>query len=1218
MHAEASATADSTARPPEPSPLFVVGIGTSAGGLSALPLLLRSMPPRPGFACVIVMHLSPDHKSELAGLLQQYTPMPVTQVTSTTALEANHVYVIPPNANLDAVDTHLRLSNLERLRAERAPIDHFMRTLAAARDGTAIGVVLTGAGADGSIGLKYISQCGGLTIVQDPREADFDSMPRSAIATGAVDMVLPLRRMSQEIIRFCEIRPQLPVPDDRDRIAQRDDALLRQVLADVERKTRQNFGVYRRASLLKCLRRRMRLQHVTRVEDYIHLLKANKQEAAALADDLLLVPTEFFGDESASRELESIIIPRLLERSADCGRRATRIWSIGCSTGEEAYSAAMLFTEAAESAGRPVNLQIFASDGSAKSLGAAREGVYPREIGATVSSERLERFFTSAGDRFHIKREIRERVLFAAHNLFRDPPFAHLDLIVCRHLLSKLQPEIRRGVLALFHYALQPEGLLLLGDHDEQSIPGFAADSSSRGGLFRKIPGSEVQRDAPPEMQPFASPMPRGATAAGDHHREIGNLYQAALEVYAPPSVLIDAQNEVVHFSNNVARYLRVPGGEPTRDIIRLVPEPARASLVAGLQAMRNGTGSRQSDATMLFTEDGLKRVCLRIERVAATELMLVVFDDRNQPPAAGELRSDAGQIISSLQSEIQSLNLRLQELDRRQLAADLDGTSSLLQEATDELRCVLDQLAASNEELQAVNEELTAVDEENRRRVFELTRISTDLQHLLASTGVATLFLDRELNIVRFTPLLGELFGLRYSDVGRRVSDLTRLANHQDLETDSRQVLSDLKPFDREVMHTDGNWYLSRFLPYRTEAGRVEGVVITLINITARKRAELALQTSNRNKDEFLAVLAHELRNPLAPITSGVEVLKAAPGNRNLVEQMAATMGRQTQQLVRLVDDLLEVSRISGGKLQLRTSIIDLRDVIRDAVAGAAASVKHAGHTLTVDIPDEPLRIVGDATRLVQVASNLINNAVRYTPSPGRIEVRAARQGGEAVLDVADSGVGVPQDLLENIFDMFFQGHPGEGGAAAGLGIGLTLARKLIDLYGGRIAVSSAGQQQGSTFEIHLPLARQIPAPQPAAASESQSPVPAAEQHRILIVDDNTDAAETLRTLLTSLGAKQVHTVASGIQALEAAPELNPDLVLLDLMMPGLDGYEVARRIRAQPWGKDLLLIALSGWGHEEHRRKTREAGFDRHITKPADLATLRALLRTPAATRH
>lgn len=820
MHAEASATAESTARPPEPSQLFVVGIGASAGGMPAMQVLLRSMPSKPGFACVIVMHLSPDHKSHLAELLQQYTPMPVTQVNSTTVLEANHVYVIPPNANLDAVDTHLRLSDLEVLRQERAPIDHFLRTLASARDGAAIGVVLTGAGADGSIGLKYISQCGGLTVVQDPREAEFDTMPRRAIATGAVDMVLPLRRISEEIIRFCEIRPQLPVPDDRDRIAEREDALLRQVLADVECKTHQNFGVYRRASLLKCLRRRMRLQHVTRVEEYIHLLEANKQEAAALADDLLLVPTEFFGDESASQELEAIIVPRLLERSAD-STRAIRVWSIGCSTGEEAYSAAILFTEAAERAGHPIKLQIFASDGSAKSLGAAREGVYPREIGATVSPERLERFFMLAGDRFHIKREIRERVLFATHNLFRDPPFAHLDLIVCRHLIPKLQPEIRRGVLALFHQALQPEGLLLLGDHGEQSIPGFAAESSSRGGLFRRIPGSEVQRDAPPEIQPFAPPMPRGRTAAGGHHREMGNLYQAALEVYAPPSVLIDAQNEVVHFSNNVARYLRVPGGEPTRDITRLVAEPARASLVAGLQAMRNGTGSWQSDATMLFTEDGPKRVCLRIERVAATALVLVVFDDRNQPPAAGELRSDAGQIISTLQSEIQSLNLRLQEL----------------------------------------------------------TRISTDLQLLLASTGVAALFLDRELNIVRFTPSLGELFGLRYSDVGRSVSDLTRLANHQDLEADSRRVLSDLEPLDREVMHTDGNWYLSRFLPYRTEAGRVEGVVITLINITARKRAELALQTSNRNEDEFLAVLAHELRNPFRPDYLGRGSVEGGPG---------------------------------------------------------------------------------------------------------------------------------------------------------------------------------------------------------------------------------------------------------------------------------------------------------------------------------------------------
>ncbi|MBS0418613.1 MAG: response regulator [Proteobacteria bacterium] len=1195
--------------------MYIVGIGASAGGLSALQVLLSSMPPQPGFACVIVMHLSPDHESHLAEFLQPSTPMPVTQVNATIALEANHVYVIPPNANLNSIDTHLRLSELEERRLERAPIDHFLRTLASTHDGTAIVIILTGAGADGSIGVRYISQCGGLAIAQDPQEAEFDSMPRSAIATGAIDIVLPLRRMAGEILRFCNTRPQLPVPDGEGRIQDSEEALLKRVTTDLEQTTHQNFDVYRRPRLLKRLRRRMQLQHVTRVKDYLDILGSKKQEAEALAEDLLLAPTEFFGDPGAFRELEKKIIPELLERKSGTDGRL-RVWTIGCSTGEEAYSLAILCTEAAEEHGRPVRLQIFATDNSARSLAAARDGVYPREIGAAVSAKRLERFFTAERGSFRVKRPIRDVVLFAAHSLFRDPPFARIDLIVCRNLMNELQPEVRRAVLALFHYALEPQGLLVLGDQDAQQADGFEPLQADSGTLLRKIPGPRHHHDAPALVQPFAAErtQPQRPSSAGDINIRINGHYQSALESYAPPSVLINAANEVVHFAMTASRYLRIPGGALTDDLTRLVPEPARSALLEGLRVLRNGAKNWRSEPLSLAAEDGLRRICLRLERVAATELILVVFDDRDQGTSRPELHAEAAQIIVDLEAQIRSLNSRLQELTRRPVTEDLNTVRGMLDEATAELHLVLGELAASKEELQAVNEELVALDDENRRRLAELTQISTDLQHLLASTGVATLFLDRNLNIVRFTPLFGDLFGLRATDIGRRVSDLTRLAQYQGLEDDAVRVLGSLQPVEQEIMRSDGRWYLSRMLPYRTAAGLVQGLVLTFMDITDRKRAELALQAANRGKDEFLAVLGHELRNPLAPISSGVEVLKAAPGDRDIVKKMAATMGRQTQQLVRLVDDLLEVSRISGGKLQIRTAPLDLREVIQDAIAAARSAIERAGHSLEVALPAEPIRIMGDAARLVQVVSNLLNNAVRYTPSPGTIAVRATCQQNLALLEVEDTGVGVPQDLLENIFEMFFQGANTQAEGGAGLGIGLTLAKTLVELHGGQITARSGGAHQGSTFEIRLPLARDVELP---CAVQPEQPIGNGE-HRILIVDDNTDAAETLRALLKSLGENQVFTVSSGEQALESASELHPDIVLLDLMMPGIDGYEVARRMRRQPWGKDLMIVALSGWGQDEHRRRTREAGFDRHVTKPADLVALRSVLHASTPIHH
>jgi two-component system, chemotaxis family, CheB/CheR fusion protein len=1143
--------------------LYVVGIGASSGGLPALQALLGSVPPNPDFACVIVVHLSPEHESRLPGLLQAHTGMPVQQVTSTVPLERNRVYVIPPNANLDTIDTHLRLTQPEERRRERAPIDHFLSTLAATHGGTAIGVVLTGAGTDGSIGLRRIKECGGLTIAQDPHEAEFESMPRSAIATGMVDLVLPLSRMSEEILRFCVTRPLLPVPGEHDEVDAFSAAVLEEIQNELRKKTELDLSVYKRETLLKRLDRRMRLCHVTTLAAYLEILSHQRREAEALTKDLLLTPTEFFKDTELFLDIEQRIIPRIFDRKS-LGDRV-RIWSIGCGTGEEAYSLAMLLVEESERRRCGVHLQVFASDAAERIVAMAREGIYPREIATSMPSPRLQRFFTQETGFFRVKREIRDLVLFASHSLFKDPPFGHIDLIVCRNLLSDLQPEVRQGVLNLFHYALEPDGLLLVGQHDEVDTPQLFEADGGPTRLFRRTAAPRHRPALPISMQPFGPGGIRG-TAEPVAHSEVATIYRSAIEPYLPPSVLIDGENDVVHFSASAARYVHIPGSELTHDLSQLVREPIRSQLVDGLRSLREGSKSWSSDPSYLPTEHGLRRVILRLELLASAGVTLVVFDDSSP--------------ITS------------------------QDTS-----AADSANTVLEELATSKEELEAVNQELLALDEENRKRVRELTQISTDLQHLLAATGIATLLLDRELRIVRFTPLLGELFALRLSDVGRPISELARLAHFGGFAQEARRVLEQVQPVDRELLGPDGHWYLNRLLPYRTDAARVAGVVLTLIEITERKRAEQALQEASRQKDEFLAVLAHELRNPLAPISSGIEVLKAAPGDRSIVERISATMGRQAKQLVRLVDDLLEVSRISGGKLRLRTSVMDLNEVVQDAIASTKPSLESAGHTLQIHSSAEPLPVEGDGARLTQVICNLLNNAVRYTPSPGVISITAARDGANAVLTVKDNGVGITSETLKHVFEMFYQGRNARSGPGAGLGIGLTLAKTLVEMHRGSISVHSAGENEGSEFSVRLPLAKRSAAGDPLVANRADPTFNS--DHRILIVDDNTDAAETLCMLMKSLGEREVHTASNGPQALEAATQLHPDIVLLDLMMPEMDGYEIARRMRSEPWGKDLLLVAVSGWGHEEHRRRSKEAGFDRHMTKPADVMALRAVLQ-------
>jgi signal transduction histidine kinase/CheY-like chemotaxis protein len=426
-------------------------------------------------------------------------------------------------------------------------------------------------------------------------------------------------------------------------------------------------------------------------------------------------------------------------------------------------------------------------------------------------------------------------------------------------------------------------------------------------------------------------------------------------------------------------------------------------------------------------------------------------------------------------------------------------------------------------------------------------------------------------------------------------------------LITDVQSVLDEVIELEREVQSADGRWFLVRVHPYRTALRGVEGAALLFSDITERKRAELSLQDSDRRKEEFLAVLAHELRNPLAPITAGLEVLKKLPQDPALHERVVATMARQSRQLVRLVDDLLEVGRINEGKVTLRMQPVSIADVARDALATVRPHAEHLEQELTVDLPDEePLYVEGDAVRLTQVIGNLLHNSSRYTPPHGKIALRARRDGEKVEITVEDNGRGMSPEALQNAFEMFYQARDSQA-SGAGLGIGLTLARRLVELHCGTIAAESPGERLGSKFIVRLPLTHR----RDAQPDETTSAVPTTrERHRILIVDDNNDAAETLRELMRALGAGEVLTASNGADALAAAARLRPDIVLLDLSMPGMDGYELARRIRSEPWGKHVLLVALTGWGQEQHRRRSKEAGFDHHLTKPADPEALRAVL--------
>jgi two-component system CheB/CheR fusion protein len=1131
----------------------LVAIGASAGAFDALAALFEGMPREVGAAFVVVTHLAPDRPSRLGDLLQPHCPLPVVEVAESQPLVCGRVYLIPPGRELGAVDTHLRLSPADGGRA-RKPIDHCLCALAESGDGDALGVILSGAGDDGAQGLMRIRARGGLVLVQDPVEAEHEGMPRSAIAAGVADRVLPLTRIRDAILRFCRegAVPGAAAPAHED--------LLGDIAAAVCAHTGRDIARYRPEFLWPRIRRRMRLVGKGSAADYLALLRERPEEARALAGERHDAPAAFFADADAFAYLEQQVIPRLLDarRGKD---DVVRVWAAGCASGEDAYSLAMLLREQAALRERPPELRVFATDACVDALARAREGIYPEEIAEHVAPARLQRFFLNEYGRYRVSRELRDQVIIARHDLLADPPFPGVDLVVCRGLAARLTDKARQYLGAIFHYALQPGGLLLLG-------PGEALGG---GDLFTEVAGvrclwrrRDEARGRLPRIRPSHShsakaagppewPAP-GAGAAPNY----GAIHQSLAARYAPPSLLVDDRHRVVHYSAQVWRYLKIPGGTPTDQLFALVSEPLRGELRRGLRAVRETPGPWRSPLLTVATEAGAERVVIHLERAQEGEpLWLALFQSFGPP--AGAVTAPEPELAVAEQRLAAALETVALERERARLLEEE------LASVTEEYRLTAEELESSKEELQSTNEELITINEENLQRILLLSQLSADQQHLLEATGIATLFLDRELNIMRYTPAAAELFRLLPEDRGRPLTDLANDLMQQGLAADAGQVLETSRGIEREVAGEDGRWHLVRVVPYCPQQKRVEGVVISLVDISARRRAEESLRAADRRKDEFLATLAHELRNPLAPLVSGLELLELGGDDPALRREVHERLERQVRQLSRLVDDLLDVARITRGTIELHTEAVDLADFVRDAVAAVQPGMREKGHELTVALPAAPLGLMADATRLTQVLSNLLSNAVKYTPAGGRIRLSAERQGDEAVVVVQDNGMGIDPGQLGCAFEMFTRVGTSLQAGSGGLGIGLSLAKRLAEMHGGTLTAHSEGPGKCSAFTLRLPLGQeQDTAAAPAAAVEDRS----LGGFRVLIADDNEDAALSVAMLVRVLGGSEVHTAHDGVEAVEKARNLHPDIVVLDLGMPRMDGYEAASQIRREPWG--------------------------------------------------
>jgi len=842
----------------------IVGIGASAGGVKALQEFFAHVPEKIGAAFVVIVHLDPASRSELAEILSIHTKMKVTQVQTTNDLERDQIYVIPPDRRLSISDHEVSAVPFDAPRGHRSPIDLFFRSLAE-QHGDGFAVILTGAGSDGAVGVKAIKEAGGIVIVQDPNEAEYPSMPRAAIATEVADFVLRVGQMGQQLAELIRTRGQV-----YDTLRDDEEEYLRRILAHVRVRTGHDFSHYKRSTVLRRIVRRTQVTRTESLGQYYQYLRENVEEAQALLADLLISVTTFFRDPKAFELLAKRVVPKLVEsKDADA---VIRVWIPGCATGEEAYTISMLLLEqAAKQEFRP-ELQVFASDMDTGALSIAREGRYPEAIETDVSEERLRRFFAREGDHYRVKRELRDVVLFAHHSLLKDPPFSKLDLVSCRNLLIYLDRDLQAQVLNTLHYALNPDGYLMLGSSESAEHPNNLfrpIDRDSR--IYQSVLGSGDRVSGLPHLVrvPAGDRMPltrdRGRAAAPSD----ALLHRQALEKIAPPSILVDESHRAVHLSETAGRYLQPAGGPLTGDVADLVRQELRFDLRSGLhRAFERGETTLSPPIPVKFngvahrTYFQVRPVSVSPGEMSARHALVVFIEGEPVEPSKADLTAApeegraALETIRRLEQELQLSESRLRTTREESEAAneELRAANEELQSINEEYRSTSEELETSKEELQSINEELQTVNSELKLKLESISRAHSDLQNLMAATDFGTLFLDTALRIKRFTPRLTDIFNITSSDEGRPITDFTHKLEYDHLPEDAKVVLRELSPIEREVKSRNGGWYLVRMRPYRTVDDKIDGVVATFVDMTERRRMEDALRSSE-------ARLRHETR---------------------------------------------------------------------------------------------------------------------------------------------------------------------------------------------------------------------------------------------------------------------------------------------------------------------------------------------------------------------
>lgn len=999
-----------------PSDLPIVGIGASAGGVEALELFFRSVPPDSGLAFVVVTHLAPDHESMLAEILGRATQMQVLNAQDGQTVETGHVYVLPPGAVVTIQQGRLRLRRISAGKRERAPIDEFFNSLAVEQAERAIGVILSGGGSDGTIGFRAIKENGGLTVAQgaDTTRPRFAEMPSSAVGAGFVDLLLPVQDMAERILGYVRNWGAFD--------AQRPVDALSEIHTLLASRSGHDFSEYKDRTFQRRVQRRMQVVQTTKLEDYAERLRHDPEEVGSLLRDLLIGVTGFFRDPAAFATLESTVMPRLFEGK---GRdEELRVWVCGCATGEEAYSIAILLREQIEKSGSSPKLQIFATDIDEAALSVARTAVYPANLVSEISPERLRRFFVPEVGGFRVSRELREMCVFSDHSVIRDPPFSRVDLISCRNVLIYMKGELQSQIIPLFHYALRPSGYLFLGlsenvsRHSELLRP---VDRKSRIFQRRDI----VARRA---LSPLRQFLPQGnhrdrVPASSPLRRRADRLQNVAttvLEKFAPIYVIVDDAGEALFFSAGTGLYLQPATGPASRDVVAMARPGLRAELRAALHRAKE-TRRRVTQERVQVQVNGSVRITgLAVEPVVegSETVYAVVFTDHGLVQTREEAdhaeRTAESVTVQQIERELQETKERLHStIEELQTAnEEFRSANEDLLSLNEERQSTNEELETSKEELQSLNEELQTINGELTYKIEEVDRANADLSNLFQSTQIATIFLDRDLKIRSFTPTITQIFNLIAGDRGRPLSDIASRIGYPNIAEDLLTVIRDGAVTERAVSIADGKaHYLARIHPYRNKTGAIDGVSLSFVEVTGIVAAEAQQKV-------LTAELSHRVKNTLAVVSSIAErTLPDGGAKDDLVGRLHA-LGHTHELLA------------EAGWTEAH-----LRDVIRIELAPYAVG---DGANLTISGPPVMLKPQA-ALFMALVIHELSTNAAKYGAlsvpggrvniswkivgdSPPCLELIWSEQGGPTIAELSRRGFGT--ELIERGIRFEFEGE--------------------------------------------------------------------------------------------------------------------------------------------------------------------------------------------------